>query len=519
QIPYSINVKVNGVAVFNAVPLAASLSGQLATGGERDQNYMTIQLGTSQAEQIVLKPGEVVKFSQSGGVVRTDGLGLTKNSLIAKKGFNYNGGFAIPLKDLAGKTIDLKTNDQVTYDALANKVTSGKTSSSGNTVTGGNAHSRHFSVTHHEVYVGRDRGSVPSETLGYGNMAIDWDFGNRRLKQGETRGDTQAGTKPSGDRIYADNLQEFFRPITSPNTRPLSASALLANKSPFMLLTYAAKTDLGSDSATRSLTRFNPKAHHVDCYELTPAERDRMPYEFRAEPMVSWVNRSLDLSPDGSGFFGGGMNGQTGTNLVTTHSVPREPLVSLAAFQHSFANGFVHQKPTVGYATLNSREPMLPQISHAIGNSMAPAMLAPDKTEGTFKGNRPVADHSYLANRALWDDYILSGIAPQELATFGKLRDQKTVATEFFSKDPALSKPLPVVRYKLDTDGEDPTKLVTTFFSGTNPTDAGFLNLASYLRVDGLFNINSTSEEAWKAMLGSLKGRPIIVRDVTGKES
>jgi hypothetical protein len=150
---------------------------------------------------------------------------------------------------------------------------------------------------------------------------------------------------------------------------------------------------------------------------------------------------------------------------------------------------------------------------------MAPAMLAPDKTEGTFKGNRPVADHSYLANRALWDDYLLSGVAPQPLATFGKLRDQKTVATEFFTKDPALSKPLPVIRYKPDTDGEDPATLISAFFSGTNPTDAGFLNLASYLRVDGLFNINSTSEEAWKAMLGSLKGRQIIVRDANGKES
>ena len=103
--------------------------------------------------------------------------------------------------------------------------------------------------------------------------------------------------------------------------------------------------------------------------------------------------------------------------------------------------------------------------------------------------------------------------------TFSKLREQKTVATEFFTKDLALSKPLPVVRYKPHTGGEDTSKLIASFFSGTNPTDAGFLNLASYLRVDGLFNVNSTSVEAWKAMLGSLKGRPIIVRDATGKES
>ena len=515
QIPYSLNVKRNGVAVFNSVPLAASLSNATQTN-EGDQNYMSIQLGTSQAEQIVLKPGEVVKFSQSGSVVM--GLVGGKNSLIAKKGFNYGGGFALPLKDLAGKFIDLKTGDQITYDALANQYTAGKTSSSGNSVTGKNIHTRHFSITHHEVYVGKDRDQLPN-SLGYGNMAIDWDFGNARLKQGEIRASGLGSTKPSGERLYANNFQEFFRPVAGQNTRPLSAAALLANKAPFMLLTYDAKTDLGSETATRSLTRFNPKAHHVDIYELTADERDRMPYEFRAEPMVTWVNRSLDLSPDGSGFFGGGMNGQTGTNRVSTHSLPREPLVSLAAFQHSFANGFVHQKPQVGYAAINAREPMLPQISHAIGNSLAPAMLAPDKTEGALKGSRPLADHSFLANRALWDDYFLSGVAPQEQITFGKTRDQKTVATEFFTKDLALSKPLPVIRYKPVTDGDDAGTLITSFFSGTNSTEAGFLNLASYLRVDGLFNINSTSEEAWKAMLGSLKGRQIIVRDAAGKET
>ena len=520
QIPYSITVKVNGVATFDTVPLHATLS-EARFNSNRNQNYMSIQLGTSLAEQIVLKPGEVVKFSQSGSVKMGFVGGVDAFSLIAKKGFNYDGGYALPLTNLAGTFIDLNPSDEVTYEAFANNITSGKTNSSGNSVSGTNQHTRHYSITHHEVFVGKDRDGLPN-SLGYGNMAIDWDFGNKRLKAAESRGTAAPGilgTKPSGERLYANNFPNLFRPIASPNTRPLSTSALLTNKSPFMLLTYDAKTALGSDTLTRSLTRFNPKAHHVDFYELTPQEIDRMPYEFRVEPMVSWVNRSLDLSPDGSGFFGGGMNGASGTNQVTTHSLPREPLVSLAAFQHSFANGFVHPKPTPGLFSLNAREPMLPQISHAIGNSLAPAILAPDMTEGTLRGNRPVADHSYLANRALWDDYFLSGIAPQEAVTFGTERDQKTVATEFFTRDPVLFKPLPVVRYKPATDGEDPAMLISSFFSDTNPTDAGFLNLASYLRVEGLFNINSTSVEAWKAMLGSLKGRPIIVRDVTGRES
>ena len=68
-----------------------------------------------------------------------------------------------------------------------------------------------------------------------------------------------------------------------------------------------------------------------------------------------------------------------------------------------------------------------------------------------------------------------------------------------------------------DTGDSELTKLLALFFSGTTPTDTGIRTLASYLRVDGLFNVNSTSIEAWKAVLGGLKDRQIAVRDATGK--
>jgi Tfp pilus assembly protein PilX len=511
QLPYDIVVRVNGGPPLRA-PLAASLSGS-TTGNNADQNFMSIQMGTSQAEQIVMKPGEIVKFSQSGPVIRQTAGAGNKNSLIARKGFNYGGGFAMPLRDLAGKNIDVKAADQVTYEAFANNLTAGKTSSSGNSVTGAIAHTRHFSITHHEVYVGADRGQLPT-SLGYGNMAIDWDFGNRRLPFSGLRAAGVAGTKPPTSRIYANSFPNVFRPVSGAVTRPLSGTQLASTKSPFLLLSFNAKTETGSETGTRSLLRFNPKAHHVDFYDLSQSERDILPYEFRAEPMTSWINRSLDLSPDGSGFFGGGMTAEFGTNMVATHAFPRQPLVSLAAFQHSFANGFEIQRPINGYAALNSREPMLPQIAHAIGNSIAPSLLDPDKTESAAAGNRPLADHSYLANRALWDQWFLSGVANQKADTFGALRDPKTVATDFFSG----KKDLPVARYRADLDGESPTKLVNTFFSGSTSNTVGIENIASYLRVDGMFNINSTSVEAWKTLLGGLKGRVVVGRDATGKE-
>jgi hypothetical protein len=512
QVPYDIVVRVNSGTAVRA-PLAASLSGA-TSGNNMDSNFISIQIG-KEGGPLVFKPGEVVKFSQSGNLIQMTGGAGNKNQLIAKKGFNHGGGFAMPLRDLAGRNIDLNPNDRITYEAYPNNLTGGKTSQSGNSVTGGNAHSRHFSITHHEVYIGPDRGELSAGSLGYGGMYIDWDFGNRRLKPGEIRATNQPGTKPANERLYADRFPNIFKPLTAADARPLSYNQLLANKSPFLLLSYDAKTEFGSETATRTLARFNPRAHHVDFYDLTQAERDIMPYEFRAEPIVSWANRSLDLSPDGSGFFGGGMTAQDGVGLVCTHSIPREPLVSLAAFQHSFANGFEIHRPVAGYAILNSREPMYPQIAHAIGNSMAPPMLDPSKTDGTLPGGRPLADHSYLANRALWDDWFLSGIAPQSSATFPKNKDQKTLATEFFRGTTQL----PVVRYLPATDGADVTKLITSFFSGATATDSAIRTIASYLRVDGLFNVNSTSVEAWKAVLGTLKGRPIVVRDASGKES
>jgi hypothetical protein len=55
-----------------------------------------------------------------------------------------------------------------------------------------------------------------------------------------------------------------------------------------------------------------------------------------------------------------------------------------------------------------------------------------------------MADHSYLANQALWDEWFLSGITPQSQNTFAKSRAQNEVATDFF--DPAKNIKLPVVR-------------------------------------------------------------------------
>jgi Tfp pilus assembly protein PilX len=503
-IPYDIVVNVGGTSYTCPLIRAFSTS---------DSNFLSLIAGDS-TQQLVFKPGEVIKVSQSGGLTQ----GSVNHKLVAKAGFNIGNGLRYPLKTDSGAIVNVPANSTVRYRAQPNAYTAGASGSSGMVPPGYSAHTRHFSTTHHEVYVGFDRETASDPSLGYGGMYVDFDFGNKRLKPSETRGETQGGTKPSNQRTNAKAHPTVFRQITEAMGRPLTSSQLSGSKSPIMIISYNAKTEGSTDAAarTRYLGRLNPRAHHVDFYDLSQKERDMMSYEYVVDPLVSWKNRALETSTTGNAYFGGGLNAELGNSFVTTHSVPKEPIVSLAALQHSCANGFEIFRPKDGYACLNAREPMMPQVSHAIGNSVAPPIFTPAQTESTLAGSRPAADHSYLANLNLWDDWFFSGISPQDRATFTtKKRAQRQVAQEFLDGTAKL----PTVRYLQDTGSQEVSQLMTKLFSGANPTDAATQFVASLIRVDGMFNVNSTSVEAWKSILGGLKGREIVVRSPEGKES
>jgi hypothetical protein len=153
-------------------------------------------------------------------------------------------------------------------------------------------------------------------------------------------------------------------------------------------------------------------------------------------------------------------------------------------------------------------------ISHPIGNSIAPSVIAPEKTSSSLAGPRALADHSYLANQALWDDWFLSGIAPQTAPAFSNKRAQKQVAAEFLNG----KTPLPNSRYRAALAGQLPDDLLAQLFSDNNPSAIAAQKVAALLSVDGMFNVNSTSVEAWKTLLGGLKQHPVSVRGSAGSD-
>jgi hypothetical protein len=462
QLPYDLKLSGSGVAANVSLK---SIVGQ--------HNYLTLSVG--KVKPVALRPGEVVMVSQGANTpIRTYNPGL--NFIDGDAGWNFGGGIAIDIKDSTGKYIEGTGTGTIRYEVNPNSE-----QSSGTAV---------WFLTANDYFYKEDRASM-GESAQLGGVMID-------SKDGMP-----------AERINAASKPDFFGKIKPADTRPLSFSQLAGRKEPIMVFSYNLKTELGSDLPGRFLARCNPKAARTDFQTLTPEELETLPYEVHIEPLNSWKNRNFEVSTTGGGFFGGGWTRDIGTGSVITHGIPREPVHSLAAFQHAFANGF--KGATSG---LFGGSPMLPQVSHPIGNSMAPSVIPANQTSSSLGGPRPLADHSYLANQALWDDWFLSGIAPQTATTFTTKRAQKQVALDFLNG----TKPLPNSRYQAVLKGETADDVVSRLFSGSNPAPDAALKIAALLAADGMFNVNSTSVEAWKSLLGGLKDRQVTVRGSAGPD-
>ena len=173
------------------------------------------------------------------------------------------------------------------------------------------------------------------------------------------------------------------------------------------------------------------------------------------------------------------VQGGTATPMVMAEILPAGlPLMSLGQLQH---------------ANLSLLD-IYP--ANAVGNSHPNYRLAPAQASRTTSGltgsfSHPTAvrvtsiyDISYGLNRTLWDKYFFSTV-PSAL-TQGNIDD--------------AAYQLPNSRHTLHRDNS--AALAPADLAGA----AAFNTAAAHLLLDGGFNINSTSVEAWRAVLGSLNG-------------
>ncbi|MGA0333859.1 MAG: hypothetical protein ACO3NW_07880, partial [Kiritimatiellia bacterium] len=175
------------------------------------------------------------------------------------------------------------------------------------------------------------------------------------------------------------------------------------------------------------------------------------------------------------GFLGGSNTPMGGVTHLPVFDVPTSPIVSLGQFQHAKFSRY-------------SFEP-----GFAFGNSYANPRIPLDRTRAdNFNGEAGLTlnDLSYELNRRLWDRYFLSTLAPAYAG------GGNSIDTAFAGRLDRLPNPRMLYR-PLDGD-TTPDGLIAE--AGERAAEA----LASRIRVQGAFNVNSLSKTAWKAVLSSM---------------
>jgi hypothetical protein len=173
---------------------------------------------------------------------------------------------------------------------------------------------------------------------------------------------------------------------------------------------------------------------------------------------------------------------------------------------------FLPLQPMVSLAELSLWDarvdnPAPPYALNIAANSDANPLLPADQVVNSIGKNRKdnlQHDDSYCMNHLLFDDWFFSSITPQPAIFGASARTQKQTYTDF------LTGAVPLVNRAYrpileDVSASNPDALFTKYIEPVN----SWKTVASRLEVEGMFNVNSTSVKAWRALLGHARGQRI----------
>ncbi len=244
------------------------------------------------------------------------------------------------------------------------------------------------------------------------------------------------------------------------------------------------------------------------------------PYQLVALP----VSAGLDTAPMDSigrnGYIGITSDGEQ-VSFASVLELPVHPPFSLAGFAGMrLQPGWYKQPGPSDYTAQGMLRRMQYQSGVpgvGIGNSFADPCLPADDVYTYFQNNTEESvlpinarvfsdfyDHGLLINDAMWDRWFCSSVS--DMPTRKGVRKAEEVLSDFLDG----KEELPVSRYKRVSTPYSNQQLVKRIMSSD-----GWKHIAQYLMIDGGFNVNSTSVEAWAATLQGLANRKLV----TGKNN
>lgn len=231
------------------------------------------------------------------------------------------------------------------------------------------------------------------------------------------------------------------------------------------------------------------------------------------------VSAGMDSAPmdnvGRNGYLGITNEGEQ-VSFASVLELPVHPPFSLAGFAGMRLQPGWYKANTGGkYATQGALRRMQYQAGVpgvGLGNAFADPCLPADDVYTFFQNRQQNSefasnarlfgdffDHGLMINDAMWDRWFCSSVSD--------MPDQRgvTKAEEVLSDFLKGKEDLPVSRYKRVNTPYNDKQIIDRIMA-----DDGWKYIAQYLMIDGGFNVNSTSVDAWAAVLQGLAQRKLV---------
>ncbi|MDP0492416.1 MAG: hypothetical protein Q7Q71_15315 [Verrucomicrobiota bacterium JB023] len=272
----------------------------------------------------------------------------------------------------------------------------------------------------------------------------------------------------------------------------------LAGKTPEPFLTIVSSLRFGRDVnsnqnniVVNGIHNMNPivgfMVNGSDATDATVLEGrfDCFPYNVQYFPVNGANSPGMPsgLANDPEGYLGGGFSFNDGLSNLVLLEVPTRPLRTIGGLQHF---------------NVNASNPWAPYTLNALGNSTTSPFLRSDRVQLTpprgVTANAIGHDHSYCFNHVMLDDWFVSSVAP-DMAPFSSSEERGV--EQVYADHLSGEEPLPHHYYQPAEPSSNADQEASDFLDDPE----AWQKIAAHLVVDGMFNINSTSEEAWAMLL------------------